>query len=624
MTEASRKIRISAIMLTTGLCCAVLTQVVFSPSASAGAAPSDPLFVNQWGLSNIGQSIDDPAREDVSHAFYPYLKIGEPRAGVDIQLTKALARASGRPASPVLVGVFDEGVHGDHPDLVGKVRKDLAYTYDSGEAVAPTDATNFLRDPNFDPLTPFNSHGTMIAGIIAASPNNGIGVAGISDHAQIVPLSNYDWKSRKFNIDSAPKIVEYAAEKKIPIVNISWNWGTSKMKEAMRKAKDTLFIVSASNGQSDLDGNGNSYPCEYAKLDKLENVVCVTALKQNGEQVFNYGKESVHLGAPGGSIYSTNISQQVVQTVDSSNWGQYGRQGTNDDDWKEVSAGKYEINATGPKKGYTSYLTSNSAVDLTGKKDCGIQLNVDYKGDADKNGSRIALFASENGASWYTVWDELNNSKMVNSIPLPSKKLHYRLAFSDNDLTVGASAKVIANFVCAPWGGDAKLYAGDYKFGSGTSYATPMVTGVAALVKSYYPNLSTTQLRDVLLSSTRPIESLAAKTITGGMLDADAALARADELYGASKPTETDPATSSPVAKPSEEAAAFPSPSDSGATPSTSGHEPGDAPTPIAGGGLASTGSQVLMLTAAAAVVAGAGTAAVVTSRRRRTKAVGE
>ena len=65
---------------------------------------------------------------------------------------------------------------------------------------------------------------------------------------------------------------------------------------------------------------------------------------------------------------------------------------------------------------------------------------------------------------------------------------------------------------------------GGYAFMSGTSMAAPMVTGVAAMVYSYRTDLTLTGLKQVLIGSARPLESLQGKTVSGGIVDAHAAL----------------------------------------------------------------------------------------------------
>jgi subtilisin family serine protease len=65
---------------------------------------------------------------------------------------------------------------------------------------------------------------------------------------------------------------------------------------------------------------------------------------------------------------------------------------------------------------------------------------------------------------------------------------------------------------------------GEYESKSGTSMATPVVAGVAALVVAANPDLSVTELRAVLLKSVDPISSLKGKVLTGGRINAAKAL----------------------------------------------------------------------------------------------------
>lgn len=66
---------------------------------------------------------------------------------------------------------------------------------------------------------------------------------------------------------------------------------------------------------------------------------------------------------------------------------------------------------------------------------------------------------------------------------------------------------------------------GNYYYMTGTSMSAPMVTGVAALVYSHFAGISLLKVKDIILSTAKPLASLSGKTVTGGMLDAAAALA---------------------------------------------------------------------------------------------------
>lgn len=61
---------------------------------------------------------------------------------------------------------------------------------------------------------------------------------------------------------------------------------------------------------------------------------------------------------------------------------------------------------------------------------------------------------------------------------------------------------------------------GGYGFMSGTSMAAPMVTGTAALVWSCRTDLDMAGVRQAILNTARPVESMQGKTVTGGVIDA--------------------------------------------------------------------------------------------------------
>jgi subtilisin family serine protease len=63
-----------------------------------------------------------------------------------------------------------------------------------------------------------------------------------------------------------------------------------------------------------------------------------------------------------------------------------------------------------------------------------------------------------------------------------------------------------------------------YHLTGGTSNATPVVTGLAALIWSVRPDLSGFEVKQILMQSARRLPALAGKTVSGGMVDARAAL----------------------------------------------------------------------------------------------------
>lgn len=54
----------------------------------------------------------------------------------------------------------------------------------------------------------------------------------------------------------------------------------------------------------------------------------------------------------------------------------------------------------------------------------------------------------------------------------------------------------------------------------GTSVAAPIVSGIAAIIRSYYPKLKAREVKDILLRSCRPQKDLQSLCVSGGVVDA--------------------------------------------------------------------------------------------------------
>ena len=128
------------------------------------------------------------------------------------------------------------------------------------------------------------------------------------------------------------------------------------------------------------------------------------------------------------------------------------------------------------------------------------------------------------------------------------------VAASDRSDGLATFSNVGANTVDlgAPGVAIASTYlANGYALLDGTSMATPHVAGAAALLLARSPSATVGQLRRALLESVDRRDALARTTVTGGRLNAAAAIARLDALIGGegagtTTPTEPQPATASP------------------------------------------------------------------------------
>jgi subtilisin family serine protease len=263
------------------------------------AAPNDPNFRDLWGLNNVGQTGGSP--------------------DADADAPEAWDTTTGSPET--VVGVVDEGIDVNHPDLKDNIWTNIGevagnridddvngYVDDvNGYDFANNDAS--VYDP--DPISgKGDEHGTHVAGTIAAVGNNGIGVAGVNWDAQVASLKFLSPDGGY--VSDAVEAVNYAVAEGMDISNNSWGIGSGRsqaLEDAIRRADNAghIFIAAAGNGGSDGVGDDNDATPEYPASYGLPNVVSVAASGDTDRlaSFSNFGATSVDLAAPGVGILST-------------------------------------------------------------------------------------------------------------------------------------------------------------------------------------------------------------------------------------------------------------------------------------------------------------------------------
>lgn len=223
----------------------------------------------------------------------------------------------------VYVGVIDEGIQVDHPDLDANV---WVNSFDSQDGV-DNDGNGYVDDTNgwdfvnndrtvYDGGTTggADTHGTHVAGTIGAE-SDGAGVVGVNWKVKLISLK-FLGANGGYTSD-AVKAIDYLTSLKaarglnIVASNNSWGGGgySQTMYDAIERAnaQQILFIAAAGNGGSDRVGDDNdatpSYPASYTN----PNVISVAAIASDGSKASysNYGATSVDIGAPGSGILST-------------------------------------------------------------------------------------------------------------------------------------------------------------------------------------------------------------------------------------------------------------------------------------------------------------------------------
>ncbi|MFJ5623502.1 S8 family peptidase [Peribacillus loiseleuriae] len=180
---------------------------------------------------------------------------------------------------PVTVAVIDTGIDRKHPDL----KNTLLPGYNT-----------------VDPLNqPFvDSHGTHVAGIIAANKDNGIGGYGMAPNVKILPIDVFDgWFASDYAIAEG---ILYAVDHGAKVINMSLGgaFPSPLIEEAVKTAIDKGVVIVAAAGNDGEDFV--NYPAGY------EGVISVGAVDKNSELTYfsTYGA-SVDLVAPGDEVYST-------------------------------------------------------------------------------------------------------------------------------------------------------------------------------------------------------------------------------------------------------------------------------------------------------------------------------
>lgn len=161
------------------------------------------------------------------------------------------------------------------------------------------------------------SHGTHVAGIIAAERNNGKGANGVANNVKIMSVRAVP-NGDEYDKDIALGI-RYAVDNGAKIINGSFGKAFSPnadwVYEAIKYAasKDVLFVHAAGNDGANLDDPSNpNFPNDQINNgpEIADNVITVGALDPKYGSTLvadysNYGKINVDVFAPGTDIYST-------------------------------------------------------------------------------------------------------------------------------------------------------------------------------------------------------------------------------------------------------------------------------------------------------------------------------
>lgn len=203
---------------------------------------NDPLFINQWGFNNTGQYGGT--------------------SGIDIKINNAWTISQG---NGIKLAVLDQGIDKFHTDLISNLSP---LSYDSESLTSPSQI--------------LGNHGTACAGIIGATKDNSIGVAGVSPLAKLMDVSNSLASTPNSRIKRGAGI-NWAVANGADIISNSW--GSAVAYDEITNAIDNA-LINGRNGKGTLvvfaSGNNNgavSYPA-----NTNDNIICVGAMSNCGQR----------------------------------------------------------------------------------------------------------------------------------------------------------------------------------------------------------------------------------------------------------------------------------------------------------------------------------------------------
>lgn len=280
--------------------------------------PDDPYNDALWAFDNQGYYTHYYGNFPVTQYSTPDIDMNLWEAWEAYPLSKEDTRT-------VIIAIIDTGVDYRHPDLkdqmwvnpneipnngidddgngyVDDIHGWDFYNNDASVCHYLETANGYIANPDDN-----DNHGTHIAGTIAATANNSIGISGVASNVnvQIMSLKIHGGSSSSGSVSNAIKAIQYAEAMGADICNLSW--GTTNYNQALEltiRESSMLFITAAGNNGI----NNNSTPMFPASL-RLQNLISVAYIDSNGylDNDSNYGVSTVDIAAPGKDIYSTLV-----------------------------------------------------------------------------------------------------------------------------------------------------------------------------------------------------------------------------------------------------------------------------------------------------------------------------
>ncbi len=497
--------------------------------------------------------------------------------GEDIKINSLWKKAETSGEEKV-VAIVDTGVDYKHEEL-----KKVMWENPYGNKLLGNCGCDFSgSNPDGNPMDD-HGHGSHVAGIIAASSGNKEGISGINKkNVKIMAVKAFDSNGAgdDESIFAAFEYIQRAVELGTKVCAVNCSFGSYGDAESMKAydeifnalgEKGIVFCVAAGNESENLndqnDPDSDDYFDGYCSVPACSSspyCITVAASDENGDLATfsDYGDKYVDIAAPGTNILSSvsyDCFNPAIYTDEQRSKlcayyqsfdggfesGDFGYPTLIEDFNTDVKLNKnvtfeqgekyfgksgksLKISFEAKRPNKTSYYafeipfkieddSKNYRINLETNGDDNSDIYVfdvpaDYDPAEDIDGETNGwILGASSGNNWYhieikvdTKEDGYEKSKDRKLVFLVSSKSELYI----DDLAISSQSAKDEDF-------------GKYDFMSGTSMATPMVTGAAVLVAQAYPDANAKEIANIVKSSGKTSPKLEDKTKNAKALTLD-------------------------------------------------------------------------------------------------------
>ncbi len=196
-------------------------------------------------------------------------------------------------SSQITIAIIDTGIDIYHEEFVGRISPL------SKNVVTGVVGTSAVIDDY--------GHGTMVAGIIGATKDNTVGIAGITQNTVLLVIKANETNEPSFLDSNIIEAIYYAIEQDVDVINLSLGgtYANPETKEAIDEAIDAGIVVVAASGNE-----GTSEMLYPASFDNVISVGAVDSLSTVA--TYSTFNDQVDIAAPGSDIITTGIGSSYV------------------------------------------------------------------------------------------------------------------------------------------------------------------------------------------------------------------------------------------------------------------------------------------------------------------------